>query len=676
MPQDAHLGRAAAGDGRRSAARLLALLLLVLASAVTPGRARAQVEPVHVRVERAFDSHDVGLRNPKGLAYSPAADLLYVLEASAGTGATIVTLATWEERLGETRVAVSLADPINLTYDAAQARLLLLDSGAREIVAIPVATDGMPAPAGTPARYSIGALGLLAPRGMAVDPASGALYILDAAALRVVRVDPGAEGDLDGAAALGAGRVSRVDLAPAGLVSLRGLALHPHTGHLATLSSGRWLFEFLPTGEEVAILALPPGELVDPQGLAFGLSGDATDPPTATNLYLADTGLVRASTGLERGRIVELRLAIVHVPGEAPTVQAGLDLAADGDLVLVAPGTYRENVTLRDKAVTLASWFHTTRDPRHIRGTILDGDRETVITVEPTAGPSTEIVGLTIQNGDDGISADATLSIRHNYFTGNRDAIDYESGGGECLWNVFDGNRDDAIDLDGPTAAHIEGNTIRNSRDDGIEIRLHRYNGPLLETTIRGNTIADSGEDGIQVIDYPGLSDRVLRIERNHIARSADVGLGMMADGVTTEDYSGAPIPERIYLVHNTLVGNGYGITGGHNLVAVNNIIAHSTHVALKNIGGDSVVAHTLLWGNGTDAENANVVEERTVRADPRLDAAGRLLAGSPAIDAGTVTFVWQGETVVNLPADSFHGAAPDLGALEHYLLPQRLHRD
>ncbi len=44
--------------------------------------------------------------------------------------------------------------------------------------------------------------------------------------------------------------------------------------------------------------------------------------------------------------------AVIHVPTDQPTVQAGIDIAAIGDTVQLAPGTYYENVTI-DKAVTL-----------------------------------------------------------------------------------------------------------------------------------------------------------------------------------------------------------------------------------------------------------------------------------------------------------------------------------
>ena len=136
------------------------------------------------------------------------------------------------------------------------------------------------------------------------------------------------------------------------------------------------------------------------------------------------------------------------------------------------------------------------------------------------------------------------------------------------------------MDLDNTCDPLVEDNVIIGNGDDGIEIRLHPYVGPTLTIIIRNNLISCNEEDGIQIIEHhnqPLPTDRVLWIENNLILNSFDAGLGLMDDGDTVEDFRAANIEEPINVIGNTFVNNPYGISGGDNLVAVNNLIVGSS---------------------------------------------------------------------------------------------------
>ncbi|MCI0554658.1 MAG: right-handed parallel beta-helix repeat-containing protein, partial [Anaerolineae bacterium] len=270
-----------------------------------------------------------------------------------------------------------------------------------------------------------------------------------------------------------------------------------------------------------------------------------------------------------------------------------------------------------------------------------------------------------IQNGNDGIKARGAVQILNNHFQFNKDAIDYQNGGGVNRGNVYENNSDDGIDLDAASGVTIEGNIIRNNKNEGIEIRLQEYNGPTLNIIIRDNIISGNLEDGIQLIDYPGLSDRVFVIERNLIQGNKMAGLGLMDSGVSHEDFRASSIPERIYLINNTFMDNPYSVSGGDNLIALNNLFINSTTLALKNLDADSVVAYNLFWNNRENSQGTNIVRNTNLFSDPMLDESAELQQGSPAIDAGAARFEWKSEVVLDLQSGAYLGSAPDLGAYE-----------
>lgn len=378
--------------------------------------------------------------------------------------------------------------------------------------------------------------------------------------------------------------------------------------------------------------------------------------------------LLLVSCGVAVGSAREAGSAVVRVPQNFPGIQAAINAAQNGDTVLVSPGTYSGGLVLAGKTITLASLYINSHNPNHITQTTIDGGSP-ILTIQASVGPATTVQGLTFLNGDYQLFNYARrMNILNNRFiSGGGDQVSFEGAGGLVRDCFFDNAGDDGIDADAASDPTIEDNTIVNAGDDGIEIRLHSYTGPTLAILVRNNAISGCGEDGIQLIDYAGASSRTFTIQGNVLADNAMAGLGCMADGNSVENFTGAPLVEQVRVIGNTFSGNPHGLTGGDNMLVMNNIFVGAAQIGVKRVAASSLVTYNDFWSNGTDYTASNVDAGTSRHQNPLLDANYHLQPGSPCIDAGTASIVWNGSTV-NAP--TYSGAAPDLGAHESHGTP------
>ena len=280
---------------------------------------------------------------------------------------------------------------------------------------------------------------------------------------------------------------------------------------------------------------------------------------------------------------------IINVPGDQPTIQAGINVAVDTDTVLVQPGTYMENINYNGKLITVASLFLTTQDTTYISQTIIDGDSfDTVVKFENGEDPSTLLTGFTITNGYanyvGGIYCDnnSSPSLVNVTITGNN----ADDGGGiGCYYSS-------------PT---ITNNTINgnSANDEGGGIHLEHSNPTISDNTINGNTVGNYG------------------------------------GGISSDEYSSPTIS------NNTISGNTAGANGGgigccySSPTITNNTISGNT---ATNGGGIScwdsnpVITNTIFWADS--APNG-----------PEISLFG---ASSPVITYCNVQGGWAGEANID----------------------------
>lgn len=117
--------------------------------------------------------------------------------------------------------------------------------------------------------------------------------------------------------------------------------------------------------------------------------------------------------------------AILNVPDEYNSIQAGINASVNGDTVLVQTGEYFENITFSGKSILLTSNYASSYNNSDITGTIINGNAlASVVTFNSNEGNGSVLQGFTITNGSSynggGIyCSGASPTLKHLLITDN-----------------------------------------------------------------------------------------------------------------------------------------------------------------------------------------------------------------------------------------------------------------
>jgi DNA-binding beta-propeller fold protein YncE len=292
---------------------------------------RAQNELAFIRQAGVIDTDEIGLTNPAGLAFSGLGNAFHIADARqiSSNHTDLVKVTPLAEQAGHVQVPAAVQNPINMAFDVRFNRLLLLNAQENQLFDVRPDSNGNLKPLDI-IRYNVNDLGLQNPQGMTVDPENGTLFILDAALPSVIQVQPLPDGSFNGTS------VSEINLQPNGFSSLRGIAFESFTNHLFVINPTRQeLYELTLSGELTATRDLAQFSLKDPRAIVFAPSGDQTDDPAQTSLYVADTGLVEEQPSSQStGQIVELSFTALVDPAVASFTSS---LIRTTDMAAISP---------------------------------------------------------------------------------------------------------------------------------------------------------------------------------------------------------------------------------------------------------------------------------------------------------------------------------------------------
>lgn len=147
------------------------------------------------------------------------------------------------------------------------------------------------------------------------------------------------------------------------------------------------------------------------------------------------------------------RAATIHVPADKPTIQAAINAASNGDTVLVAKGTYKENIDFLGKAITVMSADGSA-------DTVIQGDGTTaVVQFHNNETLSSVLKGFLIRGG--GGYGDAANPVGGGVFV--------TSASPEILDNEITANQCHGVDLEG-SGALVEGNIVSDTTPAGRDV--------------------------------------------------------------------------------------------------------------------------------------------------------------------------------------------------------------
>ncbi|MFK7961167.1 MAG: right-handed parallel beta-helix repeat-containing protein [Phycisphaerales bacterium] len=361
---------------------------------------------------------------------------------------------------------------------------------------------------------------------------------------------------------------------------------------------------------------------------------------------------------------------ILNVPADFPTIEIAIANAVNGDEIVLAPGTYFQTVDLGTKAISLRA--QNPDDPNAPSETIIDAfGLGRCLTIAGGQGSDTLIAGITLRggvattdvaNGRGGgaVVVNSSPTFRNVVFTENEAVSSGGDGGGaffqnsastltDCLFldNAADDAGGGAYFRDDTAVALLRCRFESNVSFNGSGIGFLDSNSSVTDCVIDGNGALEGTDDGGGL----WINSSNIRLERTVLTGNMTTD-----DGAALIAYNDSDIVLVNCIVRDNVAGHTAAlyayddteISSFHCTIVDNAAAVHAAAFADSSGGGTMVIRNSIVWASGSGPVGPSVIATDStiegghtgpgngnIAVDPQLGADLRLMAGSPAIDAG-----------------------------------------
>ncbi|MCF7920508.1 MAG: T9SS type A sorting domain-containing protein [Candidatus Cloacimonetes bacterium] len=395
--------------------------------------------------------------------------------------------------------------------------------------------------------------------------------------------------------------------------------------------------------------------------------------------------------------------ATINIPQDQATIQAGIDVAVEGDTVLVQPGIYQENIDFSGKNIRLTSLYSATQDTTNISGTVIDGNQAGNVVLINSGESDAILSGFTLTNGNSaeggaGIFIENSTTSLENLIISNNFS-NWPGAGIYC--------NESNVTL---TESRITGN-VTVSNGGGINIRestfsidnclltdnqADGYGGGAIYVsqsyvTVNNSVFRDNHANGnggailsdtwylVEITDTEFYCNTATSHGGALMSYACDLVLNRVTLHHNTANEGGAlyNFYSRIEILNCTIADNqaiesasGIGMESGSYIVLLNTIVYDNPGISWSHENGFIQAAYCDI----EDYEQFTFIEplENVIDEDPLFmdhpESNYYLRQDSPCHDSGIVQYHFIGyDYEVTLAVDEFMGIMPDMGAYEYY---------